>query len=169
MSTQAQIQLATESRENAHALEIESSKRITSQLSKKLDNAREILLKTAETLTACNDAIIAELNNDLEIHDDDDPADITRDETAYIEGLAGDTVVQTGKPEPQNAPEPAPALPIPRIDSSRCLSCGACIGINDKIFAFNENDQAIITDPNATIEDVREAAETCPANCIIIE
>ena len=169
MSTQAQIQLATESRENAHALEIESSKRITSQLSKKLDNAREILLKTAETLTACNDAIIAELNNALEIHDDDDPADLTRDETAYIEGLAGDTVVQTGKPEPQNAPTPAPALPIPRIDSSRCLSCGACIGINDKIFAFNENDQAIITDPNATIEDVREAAETCPANCIIIE
>ncbi len=169
MSTQAQIQLATESRENAHALEIESSKRITSQLSKKLDNAREILIKPAETLTACNEAIIAELNNDLEIHDDDDPADLTRDETAYIEGLAGDTVVQTGKPEPPNAPAPAPALPIPRIDSSRCLSCGACIGINDKIFAFNENDQAIITDPNATIEDVREAAETCPANCIIIE
>ena len=171
MSTQAQIQLATESRENAHALELESSKRISSQLSQKLDNAREILLKTAERLSACNEAIIAELNNDLEISDDNDadPNALTRDETAYIEGLAGDTVVQTGKSEPQNIPAPAPALPIPRIDSSRCLSCGACIGINDKIFAFNENDQAILIDPNATIDDVREAADTCPANCIIIE
>ena len=167
MSTQAQIQLATESRQNAHARALESEQRNVAMLSQKLDDAHETLARTAEKLSEINDFILASLKDSVRITDDendeiDDTDNPMRDETAYIESLAADAV----KPE---MAQTMPELPVPRVESARCLSCGACVGINDKVFAFNENDQAIIIDPSATVDDVREAAETCPANCIIIQ
>ena len=91
---------------------------------------------------------------------------------AYIEGLAGDEPVQTGvvtPKEPDTVSAPADDSPRrPYIDSTKCLSCGACVGIDDKTFGFNEDGQAVIIREDATSDDCREAAEACPAGCIVI-
>ena len=48
------------------------------------------------------------------------------------------------------------------IETSRCPSCNECQAINDKMFVYNENKQAYITDVKlGTYRQLVEAAETC--------
>ncbi|HQR12830.1 MAG TPA: hypothetical protein PLW68_16030 [Casimicrobiaceae bacterium] len=48
------------------------------------------------------------------------------------------------------------------IETSRCPSCNECQTINDKMFVYNENKQAYITDVKlGTYRQLVEAAETC--------
>jgi hypothetical protein len=85
-------------------------------------------------------------------------------------------------PEPQAAPQPAPAAqadPAPSdepperspdeawIETIRCSSCNECTQINDKMFAYNENQQAYIKDLKAgTFRQMVEAAESCQLSII---
>ena len=48
------------------------------------------------------------------------------------------------------------------------MSCGACVSLNDKLFGFDDDGHAILIDPNATTEQCQEAADLCPAGCIVI-
>ena len=58
------------------------------------------------------------------------------------------------------APEPTPDDPY--IETARCTSCNECTNVNNKMFAYNENKQAYIADPDAgTFKDLVEAAEGC--------
>jgi hypothetical protein len=63
------------------------------------------------------------------------------------------------------APAPAPATDDPYdpyIETPRCTSCNECTNVNNKMFAYNENKQAYIADPDAgTFKDLVEAAESC--------
>jgi uncharacterized Fe-S cluster protein YjdI len=53
------------------------------------------------------------------------------------------------------------------IESGRCSSCNECIQLNGKMFAYNENKQAYIADPDAgTFRQLVEAAENCQIGII---
>jgi ferredoxin len=55
----------------------------------------------------------------------------------------------------------------PWIDSMLCTSCNDCMKINQRLFVYNENKQAMISDPKlGTFKDLVLAAEKCPARCI---
>jgi hypothetical protein len=57
---------------------------------------------------------------------------------------------------------PAPSPDNAYIESARCTSCNECIQINNQMFAYNENRQARIVDPDAgTYRQLVEAAESC--------
>ncbi|MBF0264023.1 MAG: 2-oxoacid:acceptor oxidoreductase family protein [Gammaproteobacteria bacterium] len=74
-----------------------------------------------------------------------------------------DTELQNNEPSEasENGYEPV------WIDTSSCDSCEECIGINAKIFAFNDNRQAQVIDPKAgSYEDIVKAAEKCTVSCI---
>jgi hypothetical protein len=83
--------------------------------------------------------------------------------------------VSTAEP-PVAAAEPEPAEPEiadeqssddPYIETPRCTTCNECTQINNRMFAYNDNMQAYIADPDAgTFKEIVEAAENCQV-CII--
>jgi 4Fe-4S single cluster domain of Ferredoxin I len=77
---------------------------------------------------------------------------------------------------PANATAAAPAAEIteaavaaperasdePYIETVRCSSCNECVQLNGRMFAYNENKQAYVADPDAgTFRQLVEAAESC--------
>jgi ferredoxin len=65
---------------------------------------------------------------------------------------------------------PAAAEPVaeeskagePYIETERCSSCNECTNLNSAMFAYNENKQAYIANPDAgTFRELVEAAESC--------
>jgi len=67
------------------------------------------------------------------------------------------------------APETAPVDvgPDPWIETPRCTTCNECTEINAQMFAYDDNMQARIADPDAgTYRQLVEAAESCQV-CII--
>jgi len=53
------------------------------------------------------------------------------------------------------------------IETPRCTTCNECTGINDRMFAYNENQQAYIMDVTAgTYAQLVEAAESCQVSII---
>jgi hypothetical protein len=81
----------------------------------------------------------------------------------------------TATDAPFKAPPEAPAEPSeevaeeqehasdePWIETPRCSTCNECTAINDRMFAYNEDKQAFLKDPDAgTFRELVEAAETC--------
>jgi hypothetical protein len=53
------------------------------------------------------------------------------------------------------------------IETSRCPSCNECQLVNDKVFVYNDNKQAYITDVKlGTYRQLVEAAESCQVSII---
>jgi pyruvate-ferredoxin/flavodoxin oxidoreductase len=53
------------------------------------------------------------------------------------------------------------------IESPQCTACDECTQINPKIFAYNDQKQAVVVDPKGgPYKDVVKAAEKCTAGCI---
>lgn len=53
------------------------------------------------------------------------------------------------------------------IDSAHCTSCGDCLDINSKIFAYNADKKAFVQNPDGgPYSDLVKAAEKCPARVI---
>nr|VFJ98906.1 MAG: pyruvate-ferredoxin/flavodoxin oxidoreductase [Candidatus Kentron sp. LFY] len=53
------------------------------------------------------------------------------------------------------------------VDSSICTSCDECIEINPKIFAYNDDNKAIVINPKGgSYKDIVRSAEKCPVDCI---
>ncbi|MCB8933357.1 MAG: ferredoxin [Fimbriimonadaceae bacterium] len=75
--------------------------------------------------------------------------------------------VVPASPEPATPEEPVepvetPQTDDPYIETARCTSCNECTQVNAKMFAYNENKQAYIADPDAgTFRQLVEAAESC--------
>lgn len=62
-------------------------------------------------------------------------------------------------PEEPAAP---PSSDDPWIETIRCTSCNECKEINDRMFAYDEDNRARIADPDAgTYRELVQAAETC--------
>ena len=84
---------------------------------------------------------------------------------------AGAPAAATAEPAPQAAAvaEPTPVAEAPArspdepyIETIRCSSCNECTNINNKMFSYNENQQAYIADLKAgTYRQMVEAAESC--------
>jgi hypothetical protein len=67
---------------------------------------------------------------------------------------------QPADPVVEDAVETSPDEPW--IETPRCSTCNECTGINDRMFAYNEDKQAYIKDPDAgTFRELVEAAEAC--------
>ncbi|MFQ5549945.1 MAG: 4Fe-4S domain-containing protein, partial [Gemmatimonadales bacterium] len=55
----------------------------------------------------------------------------------------------------------------PYIETARCTSCDECINVNRRLFAYDDNKQAVVQDPNAgTFRELVMAAEKCPVEII---
>lgn len=66
-------------------------------------------------------------------------------------------------PEPEEKKSPDEAY----IETARCTTCNECTQVNDKMFAYNENKQAYIANPDAgTYAQLVEAAESCQVSII---
>ena len=66
-------------------------------------------------------------------------------------------------PEPEETRSPDEAY----IETARCTTCNECTQINDKMFAYNENKQAYVANPDAgTYAQLVEAAESCQVSII---
>jgi hypothetical protein len=92
--------------------------------------------------------------------------------------------IESLKAEAASAPAPAaslaPSEPVesasaepersrdePYVETARCSSCNECIQINDRMFAYNENKQAVIADLAAgSYRQLVEAAESCQLSII---
>jgi hypothetical protein len=82
---------------------------------------------------------------------------------------AGAATVAAAPAAPTAAPEADAEKPSEEayIETPRCTSCNECTGINDKMFAYNENKQAYIADVTAgTYAQLVEAAESCQVSII---
>lgn len=84
-----------------------------------------------------------------------------------------DTVPEQAAPAPAEAApeieEEVPEGPVedPFIDTPRCTTCNECTDLNNRMFAYNDNMQAYIADPDAgSFKEMVEAAELCQV-CII--
>ncbi|MEX2046790.1 MAG: ferredoxin, partial [Chloroflexota bacterium] len=56
----------------------------------------------------------------------------------------------------------APSSDEPYIETPRCTTCNECVNLNPRAFAYNENRQAFLKDPQAaTYKELVEAAENC--------
>ena len=72
--------------------------------------------------------------------------------------VAAAAAAPAAAPEPEEKRSPDEAY----IETARCTTCNECTQINDKMFAYNENKQAHIVNPDAgTYAQLVEAAETC--------
>ncbi len=59
-------------------------------------------------------------------------------------------------------PEPAVASDDPWIETPRCTTCNECTDLNNHIFAYNDDMQAYVANPDGgPFKDIVEAAENC--------
>jgi len=56
------------------------------------------------------------------------------------------------------------------IDRERCVGAAACVAIAPEVFQLDDEDKAVVIDPEgAPIEDIREAEARCPTQAISVE
>lgn len=57
---------------------------------------------------------------------------------------------------------------IPVIETEDCVGCGSCVEICPLVFVLNESLEKaqVINFSGCTEEEIDEAIETCPVNCI---
>ena len=68
---------------------------------------------------------------------------------------------------PVQAASAAPSPDAPYIETPRCTTCNECTGVNSTMFAYNENKQAYIANPDAgTYAQLVAAAEGCQVSII---
>jgi hypothetical protein len=102
---------------------------------------------------------------------------LARERTEREQRAQPATPTAVAAPEAAAAATPAPAssaeAEAPRapeeayIETPRCTTCNECTGINNKMFAYNENKQAYIADIAAgTYAQLVEAAESCQVSII---
>jgi ferredoxin len=55
------------------------------------------------------------------------------------------------------------------VDRALCYGFGDCVDTIPDVFALDEEDTAIVLDPDAaSLDDIVEAAQNCPVDAIII-
>jgi len=82
--------------------------------------------------------------------------------TEVVEESAAEPVDESAAEPPDEAVVEEHAPDEPWIETARCSTCNECTAINDRMFAYNENKQAYIKDPDAgTFRELVEAAEVC--------
>jgi len=86
-----------------------------------------------------------------------EPAPVTKEAVAAPVETTVEVVEKAEAEETQEI-----ASDDPYIDTPRCTTCDECTNRNDRMFAYDENKQAYIKDPDAgTFRQLVEAAEEC--------
>jgi pyruvate-ferredoxin/flavodoxin oxidoreductase len=99
-------------------------------------------------------------------------ANVSKGLMQWISGGTAATVeaipqVTTETPAAKETIEAAGDYMAPWIDTEDCTACDECTNLNPNMFAYNDNKQAYIKDPNAgTYMDLVKAAERCTAQVI---
>ncbi|MHC5001558.1 MAG: ferredoxin [Planctomycetota bacterium] len=95
------------------------------------------------------------------------PAPVAPAAPGTVEAAPADAPEAAAVEEPAAAEEDDEVAAEPWIDTPLCTSCNDCIQMNQRLFVYNANKQAVIGDPTAgTYRQLVEAAEKCPARCI---
>jgi ferredoxin len=55
-----------------------------------------------------------------------------------------------------------------KVDAEKCIGCGACASICPDVFVMNEEGKAQVTSQD-NAECAKQAADSCPAEAIIVE
>ncbi|MFA7300638.1 MAG: ferredoxin, partial [Sideroxydans sp.] len=77
------------------------------------------------------------------------------------------SVATPGASSASPATAPATAFDAVWIDTPECTACDECTNLNPKIFAYNDQNKAIVINPTAgTFLDIVKAAEKCTAGII---
>jgi hypothetical protein len=99
--------------------------------------------------------------------------DEARTATAAAPAVASSAAATPQAPVAAAQAAPAQAAPAekpsddPSIETTRCSSCNECTQINDRMFAYDANQQAYIADADAgTYRELVEAAENCQLSII---
>jgi hypothetical protein len=81
---------------------------------------------------------------------------------AETQVMTAEQVAEATKTEEKPKVEEKPPSDEPWIETPRCTTCDECTKLNGRMFAYNENKQAVIKDITAgTYRDLVEAAERC--------
>lgn len=90
------------------------------------------------------------------------PATVPDPESAQTETQATPTTPVAADDIGTASDEPSVSSDDPWIETIRCTTCNECTTINDRMFAYNEDQRAYVADPDAgTYRELVEAAETC--------
>jgi ferredoxin len=55
------------------------------------------------------------------------------------------------------------------VDRALCFGFGDCVDTLPEVFALDDENKAIVLDPDAaTVDDIAEAAQNCPVDAIIV-
>jgi hypothetical protein len=104
---------------------------------------------------------LARAEAELQQHRLEAPSGTPAIDTASIGHLATTDGPNEEEAEPERSPDEA------YIETARCSTCNECTQINNKMFMYNENQQAYIADIAAgTFAELVEAAESCQVSVI---
>ncbi len=57
-----------------------------------------------------------------------------------------------------------------KVDRELCIGVSNCVAVAPTVFQLDEQNKAVVLDPSSVDEKtILEAAESCPANAIIVE
>ncbi|HHN73227.1 MAG TPA: ferredoxin, partial [Thermopetrobacter sp.] len=85
---------------------------------------------------------------------------------SLVSAAAGDASPSAPAAASSSAAVPDDYEPV-WIDTPDCTTCDECVELAPGIFQYNEDDQAIVVNPQGgTFEDIVKAAEKCTAMCI---
>ena len=85
-----------------------------------------------------------------------------RGEPAVVSEAPTEAVDESVAEPPEVAVAAEPAADDPWIETPRCSTCNECTAMNPRMFAYDDNKQAYIKDPDAgTFRELVEAAESC--------
>jgi len=58
-------------------------------------------------------------------------------------------------------------MKVPWVDRDECSACGQCVEIAPNTFELDEDDIAVVKDPQGDPEEtIQEAIDDCPSECI---
>ena len=59
---------------------------------------------------------------------------------------------------------------VPKINRDACVGVGNCVAIAPDVFEMDDQDKAIVVNPQGADEDTLwKAAESCPVDAVILE
>lgn len=150
---QAVAEADREQLKNEHAQELERVR---------TETAGEVMGQLTDVLLGLD---LSSLSSETKQLDRESVPKVPVDETKDTKDTK-DTEVES-QAEQDTSDEEEISFDEPWIDSIFCTTCDDCMEINKQLFVYNENKQAMLTDPkNGTFAQLVAAAELCPAKCI---
>lgn len=56
---------------------------------------------------------------------------------------------------------------VPQVDQKKCIGCGACVAICEKVFVLKAGKADVVDPTGASEEEIQKAIDACPAGAIL--